>query len=100
MPISSYDEKRNFKRMGADHPLQFRKEGSNETYHGICCNLSATGIMFTTENEITDGTELEINMTPQYSVVSPFEATVEVIRAQQNGAPGIYVIAGKITSIK
>lgn len=95
-----YDEKRDFIRMNAEHALQFRTLGTNETQQGICCNLSATGILFTTEDSIPDGTELEVNITPQYSVVSPFDAVVEVIRSTSDNALNNYTVAGKITSIK
>lgn len=96
----SYEEKRDFIRMNAEHALQFRTLGTKEMQQGTCCNLSATGIMFTSENAIPDGTELEINITPQYSVVSPFDAVVEVIRSMSNGSPDEFTIAGKITSFK
>ena len=96
----NYEEKRDFIRMNAEHALQFRQVGSDETLQGICCNLSATGIMFTTEQEIPQGTELEVNITPQYSVVSPFDAVVKVVRSQSGMDPSQYTIAGKITSIQ
>ena len=96
----NYDEKRDFIRMNAEHVLQFRTLGADETQQGTCCNLSATGIMFTTENAIPNGTELEVNITPQYSVVSPFDAVVEVIRSMSNGSPDEFTVAGKITSFK
>ena len=96
----NYEEKRDFIRMNAEHALQFREVGSHETQQGVCCNLSATGIMFTTEQEIPQGTELEVNITPQYSVVSPFDAVVKVVRSQANGEPAQYTVAGKITSIQ
>lgn len=95
-----YDEKRDFIRMNAEHALQFRTLGTDETQQGICCNLSATGIMFTTESSIPDGAELEVNITPQYSVVSPFDAVVKVVRSRENGGLDRYSVAGKITSIK
>lgn len=95
-----YDEKRDFIRMNAEHALQFRTLGTDETQQGICCNLSATGIMFTTENSIPDGAELEVNITPQYSVVTPFDAVVKVIRSQSNSETDKYTVAGKITAIK
>ncbi|MDT8384423.1 MAG: PilZ domain-containing protein [Gammaproteobacteria bacterium] len=95
-----YDEKRDFIRMSTEHALQFRTLGSKEMQQGTCCNLSATGILFTTDSSIPDGAELEVNITPQYSVVSPFEAVVKVIRSQSNDALNQYTVAGKITSIK
>jgi hypothetical protein len=96
----SYDEKRDFIRMNTEHALQFRALGASEMQQGTCCNLSATGIMFTTENAIPDGTELEINITPEYSVVSPFDAVVKVIRSISSDSPDQFTIAGEITSFK
>jgi len=95
-----YEEKRDFIRMNAEHALQFREVGSTETLQGVCCNLSATGIMFTTEQEIPQGSELEVNITPQYSVVSPFDAVVKVVRTQTGVVPSQYTVAGRITSIQ
>ncbi len=95
-----YEEKRDFIRMDTDHILQFRKIDSNEVQQGVCCNLSATGIMFTTEQEIPLGAELAVTITPQHSVISPFDATIKVVRTQTNGMPSHYTIAGRITSIQ
>lgn len=95
-----YEEKRDFIRMNAEHALQFKEVGSDETQQGVCCNLSATGIMFTTEQDIPQGAELEVNITPQYSVVSPFDAVVTVVRTQSGVVPSQYTVAGKITSIQ
>lgn len=94
-----YEEKRNFIRMEADHDLQYHIVGASGERYGTCVNLSANGIMFTTEENLAEGSELEINITPQYSVVSPLDATVEVIRSQSNGLEGSYAIAGRIIAI-
>ncbi|MCF6337573.1 MAG: PilZ domain-containing protein [Gammaproteobacteria bacterium] len=99
MPMD-YEEKRDFIRMNTEHVLQFRKTSSTEIQQGVCCNLSATGIMFTTEQEILPGTELAVTITPQNSVVSPFDATITVVRTQTNSVPSQYAIAGRITSIR
>jgi len=96
----NYEEKRDFIRMNTEHALQFREVGSNEIQQGVCRNLSATGIMFTTKQAIPEGTELTVTITPQYSVVTPFDAVVKVLRTQANSAPSQYTIAGKITSIQ
>lgn len=99
MPIN-YDEKRDFIRMNAEHALQFNEVGSDKTQQGVCLNLSATGIMFTTGKDIPQGAKLEVNITPQYSVVSPFDAVVMVVRSQANDVASQYTVAGKITSIQ
>ncbi len=97
-----YEEKRDFIRMNTRHVLQFRKIGSDDVQQGVCCNLSATGIMFTTEQEIPQGTELAVTITPQHSVVSPFNAVIKVVRTQTNSmsSPYTIAIAGKIISIQ
>ncbi|HEC18387.1 MAG TPA: PilZ domain-containing protein [Gammaproteobacteria bacterium] len=95
-----YEEKRDFIRMHAEHALQFREVGSEQIMQGICCNLSATGIMFTTDQPIPQGAELEVNIKPEYSVVSPFDAVVKVLRTQANGEASRYLVAGKITSLQ
>lgn len=99
MPIE-YDEKRDYIRMSADHPLQFSEIGSSDRLDGICKNLSATGILFTTPNAIAEGTRLMVTINPQYSVVQPFEAEVEVIRADPDESGSQFKIAGKILAMK
>jgi hypothetical protein len=93
-----YEEKRDFIRMTADHVLHYREIGSEETRQGTCRNISASGILFTSDQAIPAGTELEINITPQFAVVSPLDAVVKVLRTQANGTPQHYTIAGMITS--
>ena len=98
MPID-YDEKRDFIRMAANHALQYSEVGTQQTHQGTCINLSATGILFTTDQPLALGTELAVNITPQYSVVSPFDAVIKVTRAEVNGADGQFQIAGEIIKI-
>ncbi len=95
-----YDEKRDFIRMSTEHALEFREVGSGETRQGTCHNLSATGILFSCDEYLAEGIQLEVGITPQVSVVSPFSAVVEVIRSRPNGSPGRFSIAGRITAIK
>jgi len=94
-----FDEKRDFIRMAADHPLKFRIVESGVTGQGTCVNLSATGVLFHTDQPIATGTQVHINITPTYSVVSPLDAEIEVLRSRPNGVEGEYEIAGKILSI-
>lgn len=98
MPID-YDEKRDFIRMAADHPMQFSEIGSSDSQDAICKNLSATGILFTAEAEIPAGTRLAVNIIPQYSVVNPFEAEVEVLRSEPGETSGQFNVAGKIINM-
>ena len=94
-----YNEKRDFIRMETNHNLQFHEVGTTDHRQGICVNLSANGIMFMADEELAEGAQIEINITPQYSVVTPFDATVEIIRSQSDGTEGRYAVAGRITAI-
>jgi hypothetical protein len=98
MPIQ-FEEKRDFIRMAANHEMQFREVDNGQPQQATCVNLSASGIMFTTEQSIATGTQLEVSITPQYSVVSPFRAVIEVVRSQPNGVAGRFAVAGKITAL-
>ena len=90
-----YTEKRDFIRMKTDSKISFQAQGSNDVFEGECINLSANGVLFTSKQMFAPGTEIDINITPQYSVVQPLNATIEVIRSQvQNN--GDFTIAGKI----
>ena len=94
-----YNEKRDFIRMAADHALQYQLQDTAESHQGTCLNLSATGILFRADQSLAAGTQLNVNITPQYSVVAPFNAKVEVIRSKPNGVKGQFEVAGKITAI-
>ncbi len=94
----NYEEKRDFIRMNTEHALQFKEIGSDKVQHGVCRNLSATGIMFISEQEIPQGTKLAVTITPQYSVVSPFNVVIKVVRTHTNGTSSPYTIAGTIIS--
>jgi len=93
-----HEEKRGFMRMAAHHDLHFRIRGQEEFLHGTCINLSASGILFSSAQALDVGSYLQVNMTPQYAVVAPFDAEVEVLRSTPR-AEGDYEIAGRIVSI-
>lgn len=90
-----YSEKRNFIRMSTDSTISFKIEGSNDTYYGECINLSATGVLFRTDQRFEPGTLVHINITPDKAVVAPLDATIEIIRAQLDSEGG-YAVAGQI----
>ena len=81
--------------MKTDSPITLRPEGGQTSYEGRCINLSAAGVLFMSQQRFTPGTRIDININPQYSVVPPLEATIEVIRTQVHSS-GHFVIAGQI----
>ncbi|WP_455205708.1 PilZ domain-containing protein [Kaarinaea lacus] len=94
----SYDEKRDFYRMSTDSTITFREQGSDQSHQGRCINLSASGVLFMSEQRLEPGTIVHINITPDKAVVPPLEATIEVVRAQLDSDEG-YAIAGQIKQI-
>lgn len=93
-----HTEKRNFIRMQTDAKINFTPQGSAHTFQGDCINLSASGVLFTSEQRFNPGTFIDINITPHYSVVQPLEATIEVVRSSVHNS-GRFAIAGEIKKI-
>jgi hypothetical protein len=90
-----YTEKRSYIRMKTDSRITFQQEGSNHSYEGQCVDLSAAGVLFLTDQRFAPGTRLNINITPQLSVVPPLDAIIEVVRSQLH-SNGSFAIAGQI----
>jgi hypothetical protein len=79
--------------------LTYILTGKPQLYSGFCNNLSHTGIHFSTQNAIAEGTSLEIMIDPLSKKLSPLKATVEVIRTAPT-ADNSFGIAGKIVEYK
>lgn len=94
-----YDEKREYYRMNTNSPITITPDGSDEVYEGICVNLSANGVLFTTTQRFEPGTIVRINMTPAKAVVAPLDALVEIVRSQVDSDKG-YAIAGQIKQMR
>ena len=93
-----YSEKRAFFRMSTDSSITIKPDGSDETHEGICINLSANGVLFTSQERFEPGTIIHINITPAKAVVPPLDAVIEVVRTQADSDKG-YSIAGQIKQI-
>lgn len=94
-----YEEKRNFHRMSVDCALSFNVLGDKQAATGQCKNLSATGVLFETFHPMSIGSRIQINITPQKSVVAPLNAVAEIVRVEHRGAKNIYQIAARITQL-
>ena len=97
MPID-YSEKRAFFRMSTDSSITIMPDGCEESHKGICVNLSATGILFTSSQRFEPGTIIHINITPSKALVPPLDAVIEVVRTHADSTKG-YAIAGQIKQI-
>lgn len=93
-----FTEKRNFIRMETDSKIEYRPSGSKQLHCGQCINLSASGVLFSSNWHVSPGTEVEINIAPELAVVRPLQAIIRVIRSQIDSDGG-YTIAGAIKNI-
>lgn len=93
-----YSEKRGFIRIKTKSKIEFRVAGSKDTYHGECINLSAGGVLFTSDHRITPGTVMEISIKPEQKTIAPLDATIKVVRTQSN-TNGSFSIAGQIRDL-
>ncbi len=92
-----YVEKRDFMRMALNCPVNYQSlMSSRGSKAGTCVNLSANGISFLCDDLIKLGEELEISVKPQLAISPPFNATMKVVRVEQQGSSNIYCIAGVI----
>jgi len=96
-----YDEKRDFFRMAADCALNFKIQGDSDDtfYTGQCVNLSAGGVLFRSETKLDPGCLIEINITPDKSVVPPLQAVIEVARRDDSSEATQFEYAGSIKQL-
>lgn len=79
-------------------PITIQPDGSDDIYQGMCVNLSASGLLFTSDQRFEPGSVIRVNMTPSKAVVPPLDAVVEIVRMQVDSDKG-YAIAGQIKHI-
>ena len=81
---TGHNEKRDFSRMPVNAELTYNIPGDNQTYTGVCNDLSHTGIFFITEQSLSNGQTLEVTIDSRDSKFEPMKATVEVIRVESS----------------
>ena len=80
-----YSEKRDFIRMAVGATMSFKVRGSGEHVAGVAKDLSASGLSIICDKALSLGDVLEVNVTPEHSVVPPLDALVEVVRVDDLG---------------
>ena len=99
---ANYIEKRSFTRIDTDCSIGFCelntiREGGQ--FHGRCQNLSAGGILFNTDQDLSAGKLLRLEITPQQALLAPFRAIVKVVRSRKLGNAEHYQVAGTFEEI-
>ncbi|KAA3629201.1 MAG: PilZ domain-containing protein [Proteobacteria bacterium] len=95
----NYDEKRDFYRMAVDCPISFRVTGSQQDGHGICRNLSASGVLMELQESLEIGTGLNIRIEPQSSITGALAALAQVSRCDPAPDGSGFTVAATILEI-
>jgi hypothetical protein len=96
--MHQHAEKRNFLRMSLDCPARFRIAGSANLSAAIVKNLSSSGMLILSEQELDPGTQLAIEIMPGKTITPPLSAQARVVRSHATET-GDYNIACSIDRI-
>ncbi|MGR9108833.1 MAG: PilZ domain-containing protein [Gammaproteobacteria bacterium] len=94
-----YGEKRANMRRGADCTMSYKYPESEQEYPANCINLSGTGILFRTNEDVEPGRALEIRIKPSNYSCPSITAFIEIIRTTPIDDQH-YEIAAAIKGIK
>lgn len=87
---------RDFIRMSVECDLVFKKTGDDTVHQTRTRDLSASGVSFFTDQSLSVGDELELNIKPVNKLTPPLYVIAEVIRAELVTPPSTYEIACSI----
>jgi len=93
--IVGKSDQRGFLRMDVKSKLTFKTCGKNDVFEATSNDLSATGISFTSKQQVNEGDLLEVHMKPGIDITPPLAITIKVIRAIATDS-GEYEIAGAV----
>lgn len=96
--MNDFAEKRDFYRMGIKCPAKFRIQGSPDVRDAQIMNLSASGLLMVTPQEISPGTRLAIRIEPIQAITPPLSANASVLRSTPTAA-GTFEVACAIEQI-
>jgi c-di-GMP-binding flagellar brake protein YcgR len=81
MNNNHYDEQRNFARMSVHTQITYKiKDSDGRSHHGMCNDLSATGLYMSTDVALEEGQIIELVMAPSGDRLPPFVAEGKVLR--------------------
>ncbi|GAB4349910.1 MAG: hypothetical protein Kow006_12030 [Gammaproteobacteria bacterium] len=95
----TFDEKRDFYRMAVDCELTYVLTVDGRQGKGICRNLSAGGVAFTTSEALEEGTGLKVRIEPVSSITQPLEALAQVVRCGPDPSGEGHLVAATILEI-
>ena len=94
-----YDEKRGFIRMPVDCEVTLEHAADGRRFLGSGKNLSASGVLFHTDEPLRPGDRLEIHIEANQALLSVLDATIEVVRVEAIGDGLSYAVGTAIQTI-
>ncbi|MFK5984850.1 MAG: PilZ domain-containing protein [Pseudomonadota bacterium] len=81
--VINYDEKRDFQRMPVECDVSFSLEGSSDKFYGKGSDLSAAGVMFSTDQDLPLDSIINLHVLPYIKTVQALTAKAQVIRNEK-----------------
>lgn len=75
-----YEEQRGYFRMAVDCPLTFGVGSEGYVHKGTVKNLSASGLMFTTDIMLKQGDQIKASLEPENNITPPMIVAATVLR--------------------
>lgn len=94
-----YEEKRNFVRVTVDYEVTLEQVSSGRRFIGAGKNLSASGLLFHTDEELVPGDMLEIHIETGPALLNALDASIEVVRVEPLRKQARYAVGGAILNI-
>ena len=94
----SEDNRRDHHRMAIASPAEYRLASATAFIPCTVKNLSATGMLLITKENIKEGEQVEVHITPDNPITPPLKATLEAIRCDA-GDEGMQETACKILTL-
>jgi len=92
-------ENRKFIRMDTHCEMTFMRPGSSEKSTGHSINLSAAGILFSTESIVEEGASFDITVSSINPITPPLNALIQIVRVVKIEG-NTYEVAATIEGIK
>jgi hypothetical protein len=80
-----YEEKRGFIRMPVACEISLEDRASGRSFQASARNLSASGVLFATDQPLQRGDRLEMRIEAHQALLSVLEASIEVLRVEPAG---------------
>ena len=86
--MNDFSEKRSFYRMAVNGPVKFRVNGDSKVFTGSVLNLSSSGLLIASEEEVPVNSQMIVQITPAQAITPPLTAEVEVVRIEPAAESG------------